>query len=90
MPTVKSLQALRGLSAWLVVYHHYMQMVHHFHYQSSVGAFFVNYGGMGVDVFFIISGFIMYYSMMLKPRPPKAFFYPEFSELSLSIGFIRV
>ncbi|MEQ1637974.1 MAG: acyltransferase [Methylococcales bacterium] len=73
MPTIQALQALRAIAAWLVVYHHYMQMVHHGYSQSPVGAFFVQYGLVGVDVFFIISGFIMYYSLTLKPRTAQAF-----------------
>ena len=46
----------------MVVFHHYYLQP-----SSAVGRFFLNYGPFGVDVFFIISGFVMYYVVSLKP-----------------------
>lgn len=57
---IQSLQVLRGLAAWLVVYHHYMQIFHSFNSTSSIGEFFSSRGGFGVDLFFVLSGFMMY------------------------------
>lgn len=57
-----SLQILRAVAAWVVVFHHYMQMFYNFKYDSFLGAAFSNYGSFGVDVFFVISGFVMYVS----------------------------
>jgi len=54
-----SLQALRGIAAWMVVFHHieqsyYMGNSNHYFWQ-----FFSQIGGFGVDVFFVLSGFVM-------------------------------
>ncbi len=57
---IQSLQVLRALAAWLVVYHHYMQVFHSFNSTSSIGEFFSSRGGFGVDLFFVLSGFMMY------------------------------
>lgn len=47
----------------MVVYHHYMQRVYDFHYTTVVGQFFSTVGQFGVDIFFVISGFIMFYAL---------------------------
>lgn len=57
---IYSLQILRAIAAWLVVYHHYMQIFHNFDYNNFAGEFFTTRGGFGVDLFFILSGFVMY------------------------------
>lgn len=57
---IYSLQILRAIAAWLVVYHHYMQIFHNFEYNNFAGEFFTSRGGFGVDLFFILSGFVMY------------------------------
>lgn len=48
------------MAAWLVVYHHYMQMFYEFKSDSLIGKIFSHRGGFGVDVFFVLSGFFMY------------------------------
>ncbi len=57
-----SLQILRAVAAWMVVYVHYMQMFYGTEYDTVIGYFFRNYGGLGVDIFFVLSGFVMYFS----------------------------
>jgi exopolysaccharide production protein ExoZ len=51
------IQVLRGLAAAMVVCHHYVAS------QAEAGAsvshWLLNFGGAGVDIFFVISGFIM-------------------------------
>ena len=54
-----SLQIIRGLAAWLIVFYHYMQFFHNYNYTSFVGAFFSLYGRYGVDIFFVLSGVVM-------------------------------
>ncbi|WP_224732696.1 acyltransferase family protein [Francisella sp. SYW-9] len=54
------LQILRGLAAWLVVFHHYNQLFFGFKYGSLLGYFFYNRGQFGVDIFFVLSGFLMF------------------------------
>ena len=53
-----SLQLLRAVAAWLVVFHHYMQIVHGFESDSPVGQFFAMRGDFGVDLFFVLSGVV--------------------------------
>jgi peptidoglycan/LPS O-acetylase OafA/YrhL len=40
---------------------------------AEVGDFFRFYGKLGVDIFFVISGFIMYYSLNKKPTTSRDF-----------------
>lgn len=64
---ILSIQLLRGLAAWLVVYHHYNQVFFSWDMSKSIfgnniGYFFAHYGKLGVDIFFVISGFIIFLS----------------------------
>ena len=76
---LSSLQFLRAIAAWLVVFHHYSQVVFDNDMSASVlgsgfGHFFHYYGKLGVDIFFVISGFIMFYSLNNnKDRSPQIF-----------------
>jgi exopolysaccharide production protein ExoZ len=65
---LSSLQFLRAIAAWMVVFHHYNQVFFNWDMSNSIlgaqfGYFFQYYGKLGVDIFFIISGFIMFYSL---------------------------
>tara|TARA_R110001606_G_scaffold395664_2_gene568563 strand:- start:196122 stop:197153 length:1032 start_codon:yes stop_codon:yes gene_type:complete len=60
MDKLYSLQILRGIAAWSVVFHHYMQLFYNFQADSWLGKLFHTRGNFGVDVFFILSGFLMY------------------------------
>lgn len=73
MNTLSSLQILRAVAAWLVVYHHYMQRLYDFHYSTEVGHFFSAVGPFGVDIFFVISGFIMFYTLKNRDYTPREF-----------------
>ncbi|MBK2092324.1 acyltransferase family protein [Francisella philomiragia] len=53
------LQVLRGLAAWLVVFHHYNQLLG-FRESSLLEYFLRSRGQFGVDIFFVLSGFLMY------------------------------
>ena len=67
---IVSIQYLRAIAAILVVI---------FHYTNTFGEAFVpgffsfEVGAFGVDVFFVISGYIMYTISVLRPRTPSAF-----------------
>jgi peptidoglycan/LPS O-acetylase OafA/YrhL len=58
------LQILRCLAAWLVVFHHYFLNIFGYSYKPFVGTFFRDYGDFGVDIFFVLSGFIMANSVL--------------------------
>ncbi|WP_352283999.1 acyltransferase [Pseudoalteromonas sp. Q18-MNA-CIBAN-0097] len=60
MNKIYSLQILRAFAAWLVVYHHYMQLFYNFESKTLIGNVMSTRGGFGVDLFFILSGLVMY------------------------------
>lgn len=68
-----SVQALRGIAACLVVYHHFSNIFQgpnsqSWIYSSGLGPL----GRCGVDIFFVISGFIMLYTTVGKFGPADA------------------
>ncbi|WP_338525392.1 acyltransferase [Pseudomonas batumici] len=70
---LNSVQTLRALAAWLVVLHHYMQLAHNFTLTDPVSTALHMYGAIGVDLFFIISGFVIYISAAEKQVTPATF-----------------
>ncbi|WP_025731727.1 acyltransferase family protein [Carnimonas nigrificans] len=71
-----SVQALRAAAAWLVVFHHFMQVFFDFHAHTVTGHLLSTRGQVGVDVFFIVSGFVIYLSSANK-RPNSSRFILE-------------
>jgi len=71
---IYSIQMLRAVSAWLVVFHHYMQVFYNFNYDSIIGHFFSTVGHFGVDIFFVISGFVIFLTIEHKHYPAHIFF----------------
>ncbi|MFM9380311.1 acyltransferase family protein [Pseudomonas sp. UV AK001] len=68
-----SVQALRALAAWMVVGHHVMQIFFDFEPGGPIGRMFVDQGAAGVDVFFVISGLVMFLSTADKNLSPWRF-----------------
>lgn len=67
-----SVQILRAVAAWTVVYHHYIQFFG-INFTKSVGTSLLTYGNFGVDVFFLISGFIMAESVRNRSQSATEF-----------------
>jgi exopolysaccharide production protein ExoZ len=55
---LRSLQVLRAVAAWGVVLHHY-----YLHARAPWAELFRDYGNFGVDIFFVLSGFLMFYTV---------------------------
>ncbi|MGM3275830.1 acyltransferase family protein [Ralstonia sp. 24A2] len=68
-----SIQILRALAAWIVVGHHVTQLLPPFRDNSQISQFFVHYGAYGVDLFFVISGFVIYLSSSKSHVTPREF-----------------
>lgn len=68
-----SVQALRALAAWVVVCHHFMQIFFNFHANGPIGDFFVTKGAVGVDIFFVISGLVIFLSTQNSEMPAGRF-----------------
>ena len=68
-----SVQALRALAAWTVVCHHFMQIFFDFKARGPVGQFFIDKGAVGVDIFFVISGLVIFLSTEDKILRPGQF-----------------
>jgi exopolysaccharide production protein ExoZ len=66
---IANLQGLRALAALLVVIHHVRVFVNGIH----PAAFMTDVGACGVDIFFVISGFVMVYTNRDAQRTPTAF-----------------
>lgn len=63
---VKSIHYLRGLAALMVVFYHLKATLNNVYAQKDLGDILFNSGAFGVDLFFIISGFIIFYSTEKK------------------------
>lgn len=70
---VSGLALLRGIAALSVALYHYTGAVLPKLHVDAVGALFSR-GYLGVEVFFVISGFIIPYSLLGKGYTPKRFF----------------
>ena len=68
-----SLQVVRALAAWTVVFHHYVQLYNE-NSTTALARFFWNHGKLGVDVFFVLSGFVMCLVLRNSVKGPAVFF----------------
>ncbi|MCE0812434.1 acyltransferase [Buttiauxella sp. S04-F03] len=62
---INSVQALRGIAAIMVMFFHYRFLINDSH--DGLGDKLFIYGGYGVDIFFVISGFVITLSSIDKP-----------------------
>jgi len=67
----QTIQILRGVAATLVAGYHLLLGVRSEGYDWQIGEMLFASGGLGVDIFFVISGFIIYYIAFrsVKPTP---------------------
>jgi exopolysaccharide production protein ExoZ len=66
--SILSIQVMRAIAAWLVVLHHFGKEL-----SSPFANFFAQQGNFGVDIFFVISGFIIYYVTTVKDHDAPTF-----------------
>lgn len=69
------------MAAWTVVFHHYVQLFE-LKDDSTISAFFSNYGSLGVDVFFVLSGFVMCLVTTKSSKSPAAFLTDRFFRIA--------
>jgi exopolysaccharide production protein ExoZ len=69
---LSSIQALRALAAWSVVFHHYC-LIFKVSNPSWWRRAFVDHGAAGVDVFFVVSGLVMGLSASDPTITPRRF-----------------
>ncbi|VAW39392.1 Permease of the drug/metabolite transporter (DMT) superfamily [hydrothermal vent metagenome] len=86
-----NIQALRGVAAMLVLMHHALPNFQAMNLSNSVVEFVGKFGYIGVDVFFVISGFVMAKTTIDKPKGlplVKVFLSKRF--LRIYLGFLPV
>ena len=90
MKKVKSIHYLRGIAALLVVAYHNKQYLNEVYAQKDLGDLLFISGGFGVDLFFIISGFIIMLSSQKKEtNSPINFMIRRFSGFTLYFSFAQ-
>ncbi len=57
----------------MVVFHHYVQVFRDFQPENAAEKVFAYYGSLGVDIFFVLSGFIMAFSMTRRQNTATRF-----------------
>lgn len=57
---INAIQIRRGFAAWRVVLHHAAPILFNDKINSTLVKHMAKKGAMGVDIFFVISGFIIY------------------------------
>lgn len=73
IPVIRSIQYLRGIAALMIVWHHgLIQLTGAFEWLPPA---LHRFGNSGVDLFFVISGFIMVVSVTGRPTTPMNFFW---------------
>ncbi|MFM7593195.1 MAG: acyltransferase family protein, partial [Isosphaeraceae bacterium] len=68
-----NIQSLRAVAAWAVVYYHYVHHLYDLKPTSLVLKAVCFYGNFGVDLFFVISGVIMFYSVSQRQVSAREF-----------------
>ena len=101
--TIRPMEGIRGFAVFLVFLVHYVTLIEPWLLQNSVASQSAEHlrriGNLGVDLFFVLSGFLIYGMLIEKPRPFKSYLtrriqriYPTFTVvfiiyLALSVAF---
>ncbi|MDX9960458.1 MAG: acyltransferase [Aliarcobacter sp.] len=80
MKRLEALDSLRGIAALLVVIYHYSTRYYQIYSQSNHINFTLEFGKLGVNMFFVISGFVIFMSL-LKVEKPLDFIVTRFIRL---------
>lgn len=67
---ISNIQLLRAIAAFAVVFHHAMNNFTKYGHTTPID---ISIGAAGVDIFFILSGFIMVYVTQQRPQTPGRF-----------------
>jgi peptidoglycan/LPS O-acetylase OafA/YrhL len=68
-PRIAELDALRGLAALAVVLFHYLDRYDELHDHLTEPLFYIPWGARGVQLFFVISGFVIFMTLQRCKRP---------------------
>lgn len=85
-----SVQLLRALAAWVVVGHHVMQLFFNFEAHNAFEDLLVEKGGAGVDVFFVISGLVIFLASADKALTPWRFMLMRVARIAPAYWFYTV
>lgn len=86
----ENLQALRAFAALSVVLLHGLEIAGSYGQAPQLLGFFGKWGNCGVDLFFVISGFVMVYIHSIRPRSPIAFLKARISRIVPIYWFITL
>ena len=70
---ISNIQALRAFAAINVVFLHVIKTASNYEQNTDFLSFLTDWGANGVDIFFVISGFVMLHTQMLRRRNIGAF-----------------
>lgn len=86
----ENLQALRAFAALSVVLLHGLEIAGSYGQSSNILGFFGKWGNSGVDLFFVISGFVMVYIQTIRPKSPLGFLGARFLRIVPIYWFITI
>ena len=72
---IVNIQYLRAFAAINVVFLHVLIGAESYNRPAGILSFFGNWGANGVDIFFVISGFVMIYTQINNPNNIFIFYF---------------